>query len=233
MVKSFALTVLTAVLMSVGCKSHTVIEHRQDAPVTISDADALVVLARRTGIGRETEQDFVACLGRELAANAGANSVISEQAFVDAMYPWFEASTAPREIEALNTLLARRVVLDRLEQLKVRYLLWIEGTTQTVDRTGSISCAVGPGGGGCFGFKSWDDEAHYEAAIWDLQELAVSAQVASDTRGTSYVPAVFVPIPLLARVKHAACDRMATQLASFMQIENANAAEQSQRRLKE
>ena len=77
---------------------------------------------------------------------------------------------------------------------------------------GSLSCAVGPGGGGCFGFKSWDDEADYEAAVWDLKHKNVAAKVNTETEGTSFVPAVIVPVPLLARVKATACDAMSKQL---------------------
>ena len=30
-----------------------------------------------------------------------------------------------------------------------------------------MSCAAGPGGGGCFGFAWWQNDSNYEADVWD------------------------------------------------------------------
>ena len=174
--------------------------------------DALVVLGRRHEMDRDTENDFVSCVGEKIGKAAPELSVIPEQEFVDALYPWFEASTAPMDISGLDQLLDNQTVAQRLANLNLRYFIWINGFTETTDSKGSLSCAVGPGGGGCFGFKSWDDEADYEAAVWDLKHKNVAAKVNTETEGTSFVPAVIVPVPLLARVKATACDAMGKQL---------------------
>ena len=138
------------------------------AKASYTDGDALVVLGRRHEMDRDTENDFITCVGEKIVKLAPQLSVIPEKEFVDALYPWFEASTAPMDISGLDQLLDNQAVAKKLEKMNLRYFIWINGFTETTNTSGSLSCAVGPGGGGCFGFKSWDDEADYEAAVWDL-----------------------------------------------------------------
>ena len=78
-----------------------------------------------------------------------------------------------------------------------------------------MSCAVGPGGGGCFGFVWWDTASVYEANIWDLQKARSVGAVSADASGMSYVPALLVPVPLIARTQNAACKGVAEQLGGF------------------
>jgi hypothetical protein len=98
----------------------------------------------------------------------------------------------------------------------VRYIVWLDGFTETTDRSGSISCAVGPGGGGCFGFGAWEDDANFDARVWDVDSLSNVGTISTDARGQSYMPALVIPIPLIARVEANACSRLATQLKEFV-----------------
>jgi hypothetical protein len=41
-------------------------------------------------------------------------------------------------------------------------------------------------------------------------------RVSSDAVGTSYVPAVVVPVPLIARVQNSACNSLSNQLKTFI-----------------
>ncbi len=79
-----------------------------------------------------------------------------------------------------------------------------------------MTCSVGPGGGGCFGFVSWERDSSYEASIWDMRRGRPVGKIASDARGTSYMPAVVVPVPLIARVQASACDGLGDQLRTFL-----------------
>jgi hypothetical protein len=139
------------------------------------------------------------------------------------MYPYFETSTAPTDVKNLDKLVQIPEIRAKLQQFGVRYFVWIDGFTETVDKKGSISCAIGPGGGGCFGFATWDDAANYEASIWDFKELALSGKISAETQGTSYLPAIFIPVPLLARVQSNACTSMAQQLRTFLHEDTAAA----------
>lgn len=205
-----------ALLLLGACNSQTVIDKYQQAPVVVSGDDAIVVLGRRHKAEYETEQDFIDCVGKSLSGREGPLRIIPEKTFVDSMYPWFETSTAPMNVKRLQKLLANQAVAARIEEFGIRYVIWVDGSTETIDSNGGVSCAVGPGGGGCFGFASWSDEARYEASIWDLESADVAGKVSTETNGTSYMPAVIVPIPLLARVQANACSSMAGQLAGFI-----------------
>ncbi|MGR8918484.1 MAG: hypothetical protein ACU85V_02605 [Gammaproteobacteria bacterium] len=209
-----ALLVLAALLA--GCRSHTVVDRHQLAPLAAAPGDALALLGRSRGLAGHPDADFVACVTRELAARAPGLEVIGEREFVDALYPWFEAATAPSDVAMLKPLLENAGVRRRFDELGVKYLVWIQGRTETVDEGGAITCAAGPGGGGCFGFKSWEDEADYEAALWRVDDQAHAGKISTRTHGTSYIPAVIVPLPLLARVKDAACDSMAAQIGGYL-----------------
>ena len=78
-----------------------------------------------------------------------------------------------------------------------------------------MSCGITPGGGGCFGFLTWENDAAYEATIWDAKNKTVAGKVSSDAAGTSYMPALILPIPLVARVQSNACFGLADQLDTF------------------
>ena len=76
--------------------------------------------------------------------------------------------------------------------------------------------AAGPGGGGCFGFAWWQNDADYNAAVWDLKGLESAGSVTADVSGTSFLPALVIPIPLIARARAAACKGLADQLRTFI-----------------
>jgi hypothetical protein len=48
-----------------------------------------------------------------------------------------------------------------------------------------------------------------------MQTLTEVGRISTDAVGTSFMPAFFVPIPLLARVQGDACDGMSKQLIKF------------------
>jgi len=75
----------------------------------------------------------------------------------------------------------------------------------------------GPGGGGCFGFLTWEKDSSYEASVWDAHTAKTAGRVSSDAAGTSYMPAIVVPIPIIARVQNSACSSLADQLKQFVQ----------------
>jgi hypothetical protein len=98
----------------------------------------------------------------------------------------------------------------------VRYVIWLDGDTERVAGGGSMSCAAGPGGGGCFGFAWWQNDSNYDASVWDLKGLEDSGTVSADFSGTSFLPASVIPIPLLARTQSKACRGLADQLKLFI-----------------
>ena len=170
-----ALGVGAVALFAAGCMTAKVDETRQVATAIQAD-ESIVVLKRPQLEGLGTEEKFLDCvqenLGGELVhpeegqkAKAGKSAVpfkiFGEQQFSDALFPWFEPSTAPANAAGMRTLLERPGVTERLGQIGVRYVVWLDGSTRKTDSGGSVACAVGPGGGGCFGVGWWEKQSGY------------------------------------------------------------------------
>jgi hypothetical protein len=201
-----------------GCTTTTIDQFRQGA-TGINDGEAVVILGRRQGAAYETRAQFVECVGDRMGRGNNGVRVVPEPEFVDALFPWFEPRTAPLRSEDLQALMAQPLVTEKMTEFGIRYIVWLDGQTETTSRMGSISCAVGPGGGGCFGFGSWEDDSSYEARVWDVSSHTAVGTISAEANGQSYMPAVFVPIPLIARVEANACASLANQLKQFVQGE--------------
>lgn len=205
---------LAATFLATGCVDSTIEQFQQSRAMMGTD-DRIVVLGRRHNNSYETEMNFVDCVGTALGRGDAGMSVIPETQFVDELFPWFEPRTAPLRTEDLPGLLSNPMVADRIERQGLRYLVWLDGSTSTTDQAGSMTCTISPGGGGCFGFVSWARDSSYEASIWDLRTLENIGRISTDASGTSYMPALIVPVPIIARVQAQACDGMANQLRQF------------------
>jgi len=202
-------------LFATGCVNSTIEEVRSGA-TGMNATDQVVVLGRRHNNGYETEPDFVSCVGNSLGRGRDRISVLAEEEFVDTLFPWFEPRTAPMQSRELPRLMENTMVAERFAAAGVRYLVWIDGSTKTNDTSGSMTCAVSPTGGGCFGFVTWDRDSSYEASIWDMETMSTVGKISTDASGTSYMPAVIVPVPMIARVQRSACGGMADQLKAFL-----------------
>ena len=199
-----------------GCVTATVQEIRESA-TGMGATDSIVVLGRR---GRphsaETELDFVSCVSRNMSSGKNKLKVIEEDGFVDALFPWFEPRTAPVNTSDLPELMALPALTGRLNELGLRYLVWVQGSTKRTESAGSLTCSVTPGGAGCFGFLTWEKDSSYEASVWDVRNGISAGKVSSDATGTSYMPALVVPLPFIAPVRSSACSSLANQLKSFL-----------------
>jgi len=198
-----------------GCVSSR-IEQSRDATTGIAEGEAMVLLGRASYNEKQTEESFTECIADAL--NQGSNPIrlIPQEQFKDDLYPWFEPRTAPTSADELGRLFAQPGVKNRIDDANVRYLAWIDGDTITIDSGGSMSCTISSFGGGCFGMSYWEEDASYEASIWDLQSMTSTGQISADATGTSYLAGVVVPIPILARPGNAACKGLATQLKAFI-----------------
>lgn len=199
-----------------GCVTATVQEVRE-ADTGMEADDSVVVLGRRTlPSNQETEFGFVSCVSGKMGGGSKGIKVIDEQRFRDAMFPWFEPRTAPANTSDLPEIINQPNLAARLEDLGLRYLVWIEGDTDRTDAGGSLTCSVTTAGAGCFGFLTWENDSSYEASVWDIRTGNSVGKISSDAVGTSYMPAVVVPLPFIARVRSSACNSMANQLKTFL-----------------
>ena len=212
-----------------GCMTAKVDETRQIAAAVQAD-ESIVVLKKPQLEGVGTEEGFLDCVQEKLGGQllhpeegqsarvqgAAPFKIYGEQEFTDALFPWFEPSTAPANAAGLKTLLERPGVAERLAQIGVRYVVWLDGSTRKTDSGGSVSCVIGPGGGGCIGLGWWEKQSDYVASVWDMESAAEIGSVSTDVSGTSVLIGAVAPIPIITPVRSTACGRLAEQLRSFL-----------------
>ena len=210
------LGVLATVPIIGACGITSRIEPYKQTDAVIAEGEHVVVLARKQHSTHEAEEEFVQCLSDGLADGKNGLDVHSSKEFEDKMYPWFEPSTAPLSTEDLNVLLERPGVLDQVRSTGVRYVVWVDGSTDRVASGGGITCAAGVGGAGCMGLAWWEDDSRYDATVWDIQDVESEGTIHADVKGRSVMPAVIIPIPLVTRPQNHACRDLSDQLRQFL-----------------
>lgn len=213
------LLVATAASLLSACVTSTVDEMTYNVPLEGIGDSSVVILGRRHASDYETEPDFIECVGDHIAARDKSIEVIGELEFINALYPWFEPRTAPLRAQDIERLMSQEPVAQKMAELKTEYMIWVDGSTVRRDSAGSMTCGIGPGGAGCFGFGTWSNDSNYEAVIWDFTDRAEVGRVNTSATGQSYMPAVVVPIPIIAPVQGTACDGIGDQLLEFLSSE--------------
>jgi hypothetical protein len=209
------ITLVAAGAILSGCVTSRV-ENVRETTTGIAEGEGVVIMAKSYHLGNETEAEFISCVGNSIGRGSSGLRVVPHNEFVDALFPWFEPRTAPAETKGLPKLMARPGVAEMIREKGVRYVVWLDGDTDKVAGGGSMSCAAGPGGGGCFGFAWWQNDSNYEATVWDLSGQEDAGTISADVSGTSFLPAIVVPIPLIARTRAKACNALADQLKVFI-----------------
>ena len=137
-----------------GCITSRV-EDARIGSTGIKEGESVVIMAKSYHLGNETEEKYISCIEDALSRGRNGLNVIPHRQFVDSLFPWFEPRTAPAETKNLPKLMQRPGVAEKIEAQRIRYIVWLDGDTERVAGGGSLSCAAGPGGGGCFGFAWW------------------------------------------------------------------------------
>jgi hypothetical protein len=197
-----------------GVESH--LEPYKQTDVVVSKGEQLVVLARKQHSNHEAEEGFVQCISDALAKGDSRLEVHSTKAFEDSMYPWFEPSTAPLSTDDLSRLLEKPEVMQQVKKTGVRYVVWLDGSTDRVASGGGITCAAGIGGAGCMGLAWWEDDSRYDATVWDIMQAESAGTIHADVKGRSVMPAIIIPLPFIARPQAAACRGLTQQLKQFL-----------------
>ena len=194
------------------------LEQQVNLPLNLNKGESIAVISNSYHSGNQTEYDFIQCVNKSLSKKQDYFNLIQTEYFQNMLYPWLEPRTAPQTPEDLSEFLSRDLVRGTLETHNIKYLINISGETNTNSSSGALSCAAGPGGGGCFGLAWWDDTSSYSASVWDIAQQSSVGSVSATVSGTSVIPALIIPIPIIARTKSSACDGLVTQLLSFLSI---------------
>ncbi len=182
------------------------------------ESESLVLLRTSYLAGNRTEEKFVRCVSKKIKSGKTRPKVYAERKFVDDLYPWLEPRTMPRESEDLSDFMELPGVGEAIRRKGVRYMVWLSGQTQREGSGGSLSCAAGPGGAGCFGVAWWQNNSEYTASVWNVDELSDMGAMEANVRGTSVIPAIVIPIPMIARTSEKACDSLADQLRDYLDL---------------
>ena len=199
-----------------GCVTSSVDEVVYQEPLGDLGEATVVILGRRHASDYETEPDFVECVGDHIKSGDKSLHIMSELEFMNAIYPWFEPRTAPLRPLDIERLMQVKPVRDKLIELKTEYMVWVDGKTIRTEGSGSMTCGIGPGGAGCFGFGTWGNDSNYEAVIWDITDQQEVGRMSTTATGQSYMPAIVIPIPIIAPVQGTACDGLGDQLLQFL-----------------
>ncbi len=192
------------------------LEEQVNLPLNLKEGESIAVISNSYHSGNQTEYDFIQCVNKSLSKKQDYFNLIQTEYFQNMLYPWLEPRTAPQTPEDLSEFLSRDLVRGTLETHNIKYLINISGETKTNSSSGALSCAAGPGGGGCFGLAWWDDTSSYSASVWDIAQQSSVGSVSATVSGTSVIPALIIPIPIIARTKSSACDGLVKQLLSFL-----------------
>ena len=191
------------------------LEQQVNLPLNLNEGESVVVISNSYHSGNQTEYDFIQCVNKSLSKKQDYFNLIQTEYFQNMLYPWLEPRTAPQTPEDLSEFLSRDLVRGTLETHNIKYLINISGETKTNSSSGALSCAAGPGGGGCFGLAWWDDTSSYSASVWDIAQQSSVGSVSATVSGTSVIPALIIPIPIIARTKSSACNGLVKQLLYF------------------
>ena len=191
------------------------LEEQVNLPLNLNEGESIAVISNSYHSGNQTEYDFIQCVNKSLSKKQDYFNLIQTEYFQNMLYPWLEPRTAPQTPEDLSEFLSRDLVRGTLETHNIKYLININGETKTNSSSGALSCAAGPGGGGCFGLAWWDDTSSYSASVWDIAQQSSVGSVSATVSGTSVIPALIIPIPIIARTKSSACDGLVKQLLDF------------------
>ena len=159
---------LTAGSLLGACSTTARFEPYKQTDAVLEEGEGIVILARRHHSTHEAEQDFVECMADELSSGRDAMVVHDSTEFEDMLYPWFEPAKAPLNMAAMSELLDKPSVAERVADSGVRFVVWLDGSTDRVSSGGSITCAAGIGGAGCMGLAFWDDDRRHDAASADV-----------------------------------------------------------------
>jgi len=172
-------------------------------------AESLVLIRTSYLAGNRTEEDFVRCVSKKIRSGGKRPVIHAERQFVDDLYPWLEPRTMPRESADLGDFMARPGVADAIRRKGVRYLVWLSGQT----------LREGSGGAGCFGVAWWQNNSEYTASVWDINKLSDMGDMKAAVRGTSVIPALVIPIPIISRTREKACGSIATQIRDYLNLD--------------
>ena len=123
------------------------------------------------------DKEFAECVQEKLKQDLQYLKFLQGDKFREAMFPWFEPNTAPKNIKELSSLLSKTLVKKRIDSLGVELLIYVSGYTKE-----DVSFAEIPylflGGIG-------KRETRILVTVWDLNEIVRVGDTDISFKGTA------------------------------------------------
>lgn len=170
-----------------------------------------VALASKSSTGDDK------CVSTALADVAPHLNIVPAATFRELLYPWWEASTAPKDDSQTEQLFKRDYVVKRMRDAGLQFMLAAQIVTSGVSiDPGSLICGGGAGIGGCFGSATGERETNVAIDIWNMGNGTKRAAIAATEKGKSWAIGLIIPVWHNARTENEACMSAARQVADIL-----------------
>ncbi len=191
---------------------------------TVADSKSAIVVVdsprwdfRWAAGGSGTETGLADCLISELADRQNQYDLLPAATFKRAAFPNLSADLAPNSPEYVKLALTHPDVQERLQALRVKYIIYIAGTTEVTHDWGEIICDVTIGGPACVGIVVFDQTSELSAMIMDIQASGSITNVMATSEGKPWLVVLgILPIWNQAPTRRAACQDLANKVIDAM-----------------
>jgi len=179
-------------------------EERAVAPDPIPAGEAITIVGL-AGVTDET----LACIDSKLRAALNATRVIPPKAFRESMFPWFEPHLAPADTESLEQLMRQRKVKERIDEMRLHYIVTISGATYASGGDAGITPI------GIFGYGT--ERTHLTAGVLDMTRMRSVDQIdAAATGGAGGGFIMIAPFAYSFSSMKAACQVIAERVVAYV-----------------
>lgn len=165
---------------------------------------------------KHRDKKFTGCLQRQLKKDLPNLKFIHQDKFREALFPWFEPNSSPKDIEELSKLLRDDLIRNRLEDVGVELLIFTHGVTTHSEYDGLMITAAGPGAGAFLGYTSTERDTHISTSIWYLKEGVSIGGTDIHVKGRVRWFGLIIPIPVPAFTERAACSETAKLISDCL-----------------
>lgn len=158
-------------------------------------------------ISAEPDGAFAEDVRERIARQAPSVPLLAEPEFRRAMFPWFQTGWPSRRPEAFERAMREQAVRRRIEELDLRYLVEVRGSTE-----GDGQLSVGPYPG-AMGWAA--PHTNLAAKVWDLKEARAYQDAAVETSGIEFLFWAVYGIYLFSMTETKATDELAHRLVLF------------------
>ena len=202
-------------LLMAGCTTAQVQATRQ-IPTLIEAHEAVAVL---TATDSPFEAESVTCISEAVRKARPTARVITPEEFRRTVFSYRLPEQENDRTKYLSLLANEPALRDRMVSMGIRYLVSVQGKTETSERKGGGVGGGGMGGAGAIGLLWWERQSRISASVFDLKEDRSAGNLHASADGRPWFFFVF-PSPLMigapAFTEGKACGEIGAAVAKFL-----------------